>query len=300
MRFLGLSIAVLALALSMHSLGQNPDKDVDVLKKKPQSDAAEDTLQKKPMAIDPKKVDEGELKKEEPKKEEKLPEFEPLKPNKPAEKAEDIIARVKKNMTASESRLEKKDVGDKTREIQQDIVRDLDELINQAQNSESSGGSSKSRPQLASSKPGKIGSQGQPQTGKASGNKPAQGNKPGQGDGPKDKGEKGNTPMNGKDPKEGNGKDGKGTDKEGDGKDGKGKDQKEGDAGGKDGNGGGGNTTAKEKNTVADLFKDVWGHLPAAKRMEMDAYSRERFMGKYEDLLREYYRTIAERGVRKD
>ena len=61
-----------------------------------------------------------------------------------------------------------------------------------------------------------------------------------------------------------------------------------------------GKDSNRDKNTIADLFKDIWGHLPQTKRLEMDAYSKERFMPKYEDLLRQYYRTIAEQGRRKD
>lgn len=47
---------------------------------------------------------------------------------------------------------------------------------------------------------------------------------------------------------------------------------------------------------VADLYKDVWGHLPEKARQEMDSYFKERFMPRYSDLLRQYYSTIAEQG----
>lgn len=47
---------------------------------------------------------------------------------------------------------------------------------------------------------------------------------------------------------------------------------------------------------LADLYKDVWGHLPEKMRQEMDAYFKERFMPRYSDLLRQYYSTIAEQG----
>ena len=51
---------------------------------------------------------------------------------------------------------------------------------------------------------------------------------------------------------------------------------------------------------LADLYKDVWGHLPETLRAEMNAYaSREEFMAKYRDLLKQYYTTIAEKGQRK-
>lgn len=50
---------------------------------------------------------------------------------------------------------------------------------------------------------------------------------------------------------------------------------------------------------MADLYKDVWGHLPEAVRLEMDTYSRERFMARYRELLKQYYSTIAERDRRE-
>lgn len=56
---------------------------------------------------------------------------------------------------------------------------------------------------------------------------------------------------------------------------------------------------ADDADKLADLYKDVWGHLPEALRLEMDQYAREQFMGKYRDLLKQYYTTIAEKGRRK-
>ena len=59
-------------------------------------------------------------------------------------------------------------------------------------------------------------------------------------------------------------------------------------------------STKKDNTTIGDLFKDVWGHLPLNKRQEMDAYARERFLPKYDEILRQYYRTISEQGRHKD
>ena len=53
-------------------------------------------------------------------------------------------------------------------------------------------------------------------------------------------------------------------------------------------------------NRNADLYKDVWGHLPEALRAEMNAYSNPRpFMPRYDDLIKKYYRMIAEQGRKK-
>jgi hypothetical protein len=62
----------------------------------------------------------------------------------------------------------------------------------------------------------------------------------------------------------------------------------------------GGNTKDKAGMTkLGELYKDIWGHLPETMRQEMDQYSREEFMAKYSDLLKEYYSRIAEKGRRK-
>ena len=76
--------------------------------------------------------------------------------------------------------------------------------------------------------------------------------------------------------------------------------------GGKDGKGGDGLGTnkkddpPKKETTLADQKLDVWGHLPQNRRKEMDAFQRERYMPRYEELLRAYYRNIAESGRKKD
>jgi hypothetical protein len=65
------------------------------------------------------------------------------------------------------------------------------------------------------------------------------------------------------------------------------------------GTGGGDDRAAAPKpDKIADLPSGVWGHLPEKVRQEMDQYARERFMPRYSDLLREYYRTLSEKGTR--
>jgi hypothetical protein len=61
----------------------------------------------------------------------------------------------------------------------------------------------------------------------------------------------------------------------------------------------GGNAKPGETSQLADLYKDIWGHLPETLRQEMNQYSREQFMAKYGDLLKQYYTTIAEKGRHK-
>jgi hypothetical protein len=46
----------------------------------------------------------------------------------------------------------------------------------------------------------------------------------------------------------------------------------------------------------ADIYKEVWGHLPEKMRQEMDQYFREQFMPRYSELLKQYYSSLSERG----
>jgi hypothetical protein len=60
-----------------------------------------------------------------------------------------------------------------------------------------------------------------------------------------------------------------------------------------------GGRSAEEQRKLADLYKDVWGHLPETVRQQMDAYAREQFHPKYQELLKQYYATLAEKGRQK-
>jgi hypothetical protein len=164
----------------------------------------------------------------------------------PENEAKEIVARIAKNMKESKDRLAKKDPGDGTRQIQRDIVRDIDSLIEQKrrqqQQDQQNSQSSSSRQQASRRQKG---SRQQQASGKQSRQNPR----------PQDA--SANNP------------------------------------------GGGGNRKKEGMGRDADLFKDIWGHLPETLRKEMDAYSRVEFMMKYNDLLKQYYSTIAEKGRRK-
>ena len=51
---------------------------------------------------------------------------------------------------------------------------------------------------------------------------------------------------------------------------------------------------------LAEIYKEEWGHLPEALRAPMDAHSREKFMAKYNDAIKQYYITVAEKSRKKD
>jgi hypothetical protein len=171
-------------------------------------------------------------------------------PENPEKDAAEILARISRNMRSVDERLQKKDVGQGTRQIQRDIVKDLDKLIHQMKNPppqpQNSSGQANSRDSAQ---------QRQQTSQQVSRQQSAQNPKPNQAK--QSKKEAGKRP------------------------------------------GGGGDRSQDGTNKIADLYKDVWGHLPETLRQEMDQYSREQFMAKYNDLLKQYYATIAEKGRRK-
>jgi hypothetical protein len=230
------------------------------------------------------------------------------------DKSKDIMTRLAKNLAIVENKLKKVDPGDETRKIQRDIIDDLEELIKQNSNQQGSAGGGKSK----KSKPDRGSQKDQSDTNKGGQNDKKSDASPdnnGQDDNNKGqvkpgKGDQGE----GKDKNKGQGKEG--DDKEGVAKTG-GKDQdkkgenKKGEVKADDGKADGGQQTAggkakqdppetAKKNLIADLHREVWGHLPDKMRLEMDAYTKERFMPRYEDLLQQYYRTIAEQASGKE
>ena len=243
---------------------------------------------------DPSKKDQRTNEKASTKKRDDLPQIKELERKEPgqgpagrddSERLRKIVERLHKNMDKSEEQLNKKDPGEDTRKIQLDIIKDLDELIEQQSKADSGGGGATS---ISSASKGasngnrsSAANSGSRTKKKGQGRKDNTGNTAGKNDPDKlgngeekEKGKSGNQAAKSEPGKEGKGGDGMG-----------GKPNAE---------------DKKDKNTIADLFKDVWGHLPQKERQEMDAYARERFLRKYEEILRQYYRTISEQDRRRD
>jgi hypothetical protein len=194
------------------------------------------------------------------------------------DKAKDLLARVAKNLEAAEDRLKNQDPGDHTQKLQDEVVKDLTELLKQQQKQQQQQQQQSASSSSSQSKGGTKGGKKMSRRPKGAKDNSSQQAKAGQQ--PKD-----GDPQPKKDPASGGAKNA-------------GKDKKPGDASASKSGGGGKDSQAKGGAT-ADLFRDVWGHLPEAKRLEMDAYSRERLMPAYEELLRQYYRAIAEQNRRK-
>jgi hypothetical protein len=197
------------------------------------------------------------------------------------EKEEEVLQRVSKNLRTAEERLANKELGDATSQVQDDVIKDLDSLIErserpppqgEASNGDSSDSSSGAKGSTGApkssgksgrtAKSGSSGKSGSQTTAKNGGNSPRGGDKPEAG-----------SPSGGQKPSTG------GVANQG---------------------GGGGTSETGPKDKNPDLYKDVWGHLPETLRAEMNAYANTKgFMPEYETLISKYYSTIAEQGRRK-
>jgi hypothetical protein len=223
-----------------------------------------------------------------------LPEPEPQLTD-PAKLAE----RIEKNAKAATDKLAGKDPGAVTRNAQQQTLRDIDELLKQAENPPPMGGDGSAQPPMGGeSGPPPMGGSGQPPpSGGSSGKKP-------QGGPPKD-GSKGQGQ-----PKPGGGQQsGPTAIKPGPGGDPPtpaGTDDKpmgENQPGGgqlsdKPGDGSPGGAPGKGKPALPlddPIAKQVWGHLPDTVRRQMSQYYREQFMPRYSGLLKDYFAALAER-----
>jgi hypothetical protein len=187
---------------------------------------------------------------------------------------QETLARVARNMRSSEERLANQELGESTRQVQRDILKDLDLLIelsknppqNQSQDQDSQSDPSSS-PRQGQQKGMQKQSQRQQQAGRQQRRMQRQQAR-NRGRGQPQRGQEGQSeqPM---DIADGNQP------------------------------GGGGKGGKEDANKIADIYKEVWGHLPESMRAEMNAYSREQFMAKYEDVIKKYYSAISEKSRRK-
>jgi hypothetical protein len=238
-------------------------------------------------------------------------ELKPLKPKKPAQpdgetEEAKILERLTKNTKTAEKKLADSDTGEETRKLMREILKDIDELLKKAQhppqdqqNDQSSSSSSSSSSDS---------SQPKPSQGSSAQQKPSSGSSSQQ--------QKSNS-LSRREQREQRrqqeAKKGGGTSSAQNAPKPMGKPDKPGD---KDplangtGTGGvnvknpmGGKPDGKAHTDLdpklAEMYKDVWGHLPEKMRQEMDSYFKERFMPRYNDLLKQYYSTIAEQNKKK-
>jgi hypothetical protein len=269
---LKLFLIAAGLLLGGLALAQDPPAEPDDppirLKKKPKADAAPQPEPDKPPMKDEKK--------DPPKKDDGKDEPEPPAPQ---EDEAEVLNRVAKNVRLAEEKLANKELTDGTRQLQEDILKDLDSLIKSAESPPPQGGGGGGGGE--DNKQGGMGQQGGKQGQQPGGGSQRASRNRGSGSRQANRGGSGNQgaqqaradqPKSGGQPKEGGGNMG----------------------------GGGGRSTGEVTDKNADLYKDVWGHLPEALRAEMMAYSNDKqFMAKYDELIKRYYRSIAEQGRRK-
>jgi len=222
--------------------------------------------------VDPDKTDEKKDDKKAEKKDDKKAEPREAEPVTPQEEEKEVLQRVVKNVHNVGERLAKNDLGEATQQTQRDILKDLESLIQRNENPP---------PQADEDQDQGGGGDGQQ-------DRNQQGGKAGR----KSKGRsKGVGRKNGTRRQNQRQQAGR---KQGSG-------DKPGGRNGKNGNGGGGgDKDDRARNKSADVYKAEWGHVPESLRAQMDAYSNpQSFIPKYDDLIKRYYRTIAEQGRRK-
>lgn len=281
-----LALAGLALAADEPPAKQSPDEPPLRLKKKKQTDG--------PAKPEPGKPAKPPGKKEPPKAEDKEPEAE-----QPEIDEKEVLARITKNMRAVEEKLAKREITDGTRQTQDDILKDLDLLLVQLRRAQGEaadqhqGQEQQDQEQNQKDKQGKAGSKSKSSAGKQ---QPGAGKSRGrtmsrsQARALRRMQQRASRPGG----RQGGPRQAKGGQKQG-------QDKNMARNQGSGNQPGGGGTSSGPKYRNADLDKtSVWGHLPEALRPDMNAYSNPQpFMPKYDDLIKKYYRTIAEQGRRK-
>ena len=176
------------------------------------------------------------------------------------EQKEDKFDRVAKGMRSASEKLDGKQTGDETTNLQEQVIRDLDELIKQLQNpppNSGGGGGGGGR----SSKSGGGGDRRQQQAGGRGGKGQPQGGTP-------------------KQQAQGNGSEQGGKDR----KDAEGSEER----------------TDAERKAAAEAARkkkleiDVWGHLPPHLRDQLLNTYGERMLPKYEQLVKQFYEALSE------
>jgi hypothetical protein len=165
-------------------------------------------------------------------------------------KIKELMSRLGKNLHEAEDRLTKKDPSDATQQVQRDIVKDLEDLIEQTKRQQQQQQQQSSSSSSSSQQKNQQARRNRTQKNRANAQRP------------QPQPDRQANEQNGNDPR-------------------------------------GGASPRGEMSRIADLYKDIWGHLPETLRQEMNQYSREQFMAKYNELLKQYYATIAEKGRRK-
>jgi hypothetical protein len=237
----------------------------------------------------------------------------PLKSDEPPgepSSPEKIAERIQQNTKDAADRLAESDPGEETRRKQGQALKDLDELLKQAQNPMGGQGGAQSQPKDDMSQQGEQQNQGggppmggsTPKGGSFKGG--GKSGKSGSGQQPQKQGwrdRKGQDQGGSAQKQQGTGnQQAKGNEPTGKEPAPTGKDQPQPlgkndpkNAGSTPGGGAGKSMPALPLDDA--ITKQVWGHLPERLRQQMSQYYKEQFMPKYSDMLRQYYASLAER-----
>jgi hypothetical protein len=198
-------------------------------------------------------------------------------------------------MRAVEEKIANRELGEPTSQQQRDILKDIDSLIKKSEQQSGGGGGADSQPQPQG---GEQDQQNQEQQGGGQQKQGQQkgGMQKGGQQGGRQQAKSGQRPRRelrsergGKQRQDRMAKNQPGQ---------QGNQPQPGQQGNNPGQGGGGPKDAGPVNP--EVVKDIWGHLPESLRAEMNAYSNPQpFMPRYDRLIREYYKTIAEQGRKK-
>jgi hypothetical protein len=300
LRHLAVGLLVGTFVLAGLAIAQDPPGGDDPpvrLKKKNRPDAADQPKEDPPKPAEQPKDKPKDKPKDQAKDQPKEGDDPPPAEEKEMDEAE-VLNRVGKNMRTSEDRLDNAELTDATRQVQEDILKDLDSLINQQKNGGGGGGDDQQNQnqnqQQQNNDQQNQGGQKQNQGGgqaKVGMGKPKGGLKGGQ---QQQQAKRGQKPGQGRGQGEQMAKAGQGEKPE------RGGQQQPNQQPSKEGGAGVNQTPPGEPTKLAELFKNEWGHLPETMRAEMNAYSREQFMAKYNDLIKQYYSSVAEKSRKKD
>ena len=254
---IGLALVALLSCVSAATADDPPDR----LEKKPQP--AEQKPAPPPMKPEEKPTDDKDPPKDDS-----------------AEEAAKLREKIKEQMQAAEKKLKERDTGKDTRQLQDDALRDIDKLIDLARQPPPP---PPPQQQPMDGSPPPMGGDQQPQGGKPQ-PQPGTQQRPQSGQARRERREQRRQQM--EQQARGGGS------------------RQQSQPGGKRAGPQAQSTpaqigmngpAARQPDQLGDVVKDIWGHLPETLRQEVDHYYRDRFMPRYQDLLREYYQRLAER-----
>lgn len=215
----------------------------------------------KPEEKNPDKAEPMPPKKVKPDEEPDLDPRDEAKPGEPA--AQDsaaILKRLERNARLSEEKLGKRDVSEPTQKVQDEIVKDIDKLIQQLkdQQNQDQNQQQNNDPKDQQPQPGSKQDPSQQRQARQRERNQRKGQQQGQqASRQQNQGGQGQgTPQNPK---------------------------------------GGGDSAGGGKTGTADKKTDLWGHLPEKERALMNKEMEQKFMEKYDELTKQYYRIIAEK-----